>query len=80
MDRIALVLAISGFIAILFGVLCLPAGLVNPKVPSSLFAVLAASGTFVQASRLLFVIGGLLMGCSGALKLAIRASRGEGRR
>jgi hypothetical protein len=70
----AFVLAFVGFIAIAVGALCLiPIGLVNPKQVTSLFAVLAASGSLVHESRLLLETGCALMVLAGAIKIVIRA-------
>jgi hypothetical protein len=74
LDRTAAVLAFVGFIGIAVGALCLlPTGLVNPKQVTSLFAVLAASGSLVPESRLLLEIGCLLVALALAIKIAIRA-------
>src|SRR4051812_32298486 len=74
LSRIAFGFAIGGFIAILLATACLPGGLSNPKALGSFFVVAAASGSYLDTSRLLFIIGGCLVACATVLRYLIRVS------
>jgi hypothetical protein len=74
LERAAAILAFIGLLAIAVGALCVsPVGLANPKAISSLFAVLAASGSLVHEGRNLLEIGCLLLALAGAITLTVRA-------
>jgi|SRR5580698_1773690 hypothetical protein len=74
LERASAALAFIGCFAIAVGALCVtPFGLANPKAISSLFAVLAASGSLVQVGRNVLAIGCLLLALAGAMALTIRA-------